>query len=137
MNKKTNFIVLLVALTFVGFMFADFFMAPFDNIAADADRVSTPTGDIALVEKTYADGEYSIAGFVELPTPCHSLAASVTVVQSDPEQVVIALTSEPGEDLCAQVITPQPFQVSFTAGENAVIRATLNNRPLTLITATQ
>lgn len=83
-------------------------------------------------EITYIDakhylknGVHTIAGEIMMPTPCDLLESNATVGTSSPEQVTIAFTViNNTEGVCAQVITPQRFKVSFEAGENPLISAT-------------
>lgn len=75
----------------------------------------------------FQDGTHTLTGEIELPTPCHELSYTVAVRESFPEQVSIDFTSSaPADAVCAQVITPKPFEVVFEASEEALITATMN-----------
>ncbi|MEX0917486.1 MAG: hypothetical protein WDZ90_03125 [Candidatus Paceibacterota bacterium] len=136
MTNKTNFIVLLLALAFVVFMFPNFFLGSFLE-STDVREREVQSNDevhqVVPIQREFDGTTYVVSGFVDLPTPCHSLSTSISVFSTDPKQALIALRSEPGDELCAQVITPREFEVSFTAGEDALIRATLNGAPLNLV----
>ncbi|MBI4122354.1 MAG: hypothetical protein HY461_03405 [Parcubacteria group bacterium] len=94
----------------------------------DAD----PIGQQVAVSQTFVDGTYTLRGTLSLPTPCHTLTYDVRVMESYPEQVVIAFTSKSPDVVCVQVIDERPFVVIFNASEQASIRGTLNGQPLTL-----
>jgi hypothetical protein len=74
------------------------------------------------------EGEmHTYTGSVRLPTPCHTLASSVTVEGGAARKARIALTTgEPQGTLCAQVIDSQPFTVSFTSREFPTVTLALN-----------
>jgi hypothetical protein len=81
----------------------------------------------------YKDGVHIVAGEITVPTPCHILEADA-VVNSDtsPEQVTIRLKSSTKADGCIQIITPARFKVEFKASKDAVIKMTLNGKPVIL-----
>jgi hypothetical protein len=85
----------------------------------------------------YTDGTHTVVGTLLLPTPCDVPAVSAVVAESLPEQVAIDITVVRTGDMCAQVITEQRFQVTFSASEAAVITAQFMGRdiPLNLIPA--
>lgn len=80
----------------------------------------------------FKNGKHIIAGEVNLPTPCHLLVWNVRVEKSLPEQVTTAFNSSSQADTCAQVITSARFKIEFNASENAIIRASWNDKPTTL-----
>lgn len=94
----------------------------------------TPYDSITRLEARhyYIDGTHTLVGEVLMPTPCDLLNWNTTIAESMPEQVTVDFVVVNTADMCAQVITPQLFSVSFDASENASIRATLNGRALEL-----
>ena len=83
----------------------------------------------------YRDGMHTVAGEIIMPTPCDLLKADAVVKESAPEQVTIDLTIiNNTQGVCAQLVTPQRFKVSFKGGADtdAKIDATLNGKPVTL-----
>lgn len=81
----------------------------------------------------FKDGTHTIAGELNLPTPCHILDTRAVIRASFPEQVVVefSVRSEDAE-LCAQVITPARFKILFDALEDVIITATINSEPVIL-----
>lgn len=80
----------------------------------------------------FIDGTHTVVGEIPMPTPCDLLDWDTRVAESFPEQVTIAFDVINNADVCAQVITPARFSVSFDASENASIQATLEGRPVRL-----
>lgn len=102
-----------------------------DNIGEAQEDTTEETAemgvDVITVKHDFVDGTHIIAGSVDLPTPCHLLETNTRIMESFPEQVVIDFitTLEEGT-ICAQVVTPRRFKISFDASERAVISATIN-----------
>ncbi|MBX2866790.1 hypothetical protein KTR10_02465 [Candidatus Kaiserbacteria bacterium] len=80
----------------------------------------------------YINGVHTLAGEILMPTPCDLLEHDFVIMESYPEQVVVDFTVINNADICAQVVTPQRFLVSFSASEEADIRATLQQRSVIL-----
>ncbi len=80
----------------------------------------------------YIDGTHTLVGELLMPTPCDLLNWDSMVAESMPEQVTVAFSVINNSDMCIQKITPQRFSASFTASENASIKATLNGVPVEL-----
>ena len=99
--------------------------------------ITEPTTKEALLSqvsaKHYFDAgtsRHTLAGEVELPTPCDVLETNAIVRESFPEQVVVAFNVTREGDACAQVLTPQRFKVSFPASAAASISATFDDEPI-------
>jgi len=71
----------------------------------------------------YIDGTHTVAGEIDMPTPCDLLDGQATVAESMPEQVTIDFNVINTSETCVQAITPQRFKVSFDASAEAVIKA--------------
>ncbi len=80
----------------------------------------------------FIDGKHTVVGEILMPTPCDLLNWDSSIAESMPEQVAIGFTVVNTTDMCAQVVTPQIFQVAFDASEQASISATLNGRSVEL-----
>ena len=80
-------------------------------------------------------GSHTLEGTITLPTPCHSLSVEAEVAPSveHPEDVLVKFITKPGGGICTQVLSDKFFRVTFNAGEDAQITATLDGRPITLI----
>ena len=78
------------------------------------------------------NGIHTIAGEIDLPTPCYLLETSSFVEVREPEEdlATVLFTTVNESDVCAQVITSARFKVVFGAGENAEIFATWNGKPV-------
>jgi hypothetical protein len=76
----------------------------------------------------YRAGMHTVAGEVDLPTPCYLLEtnAVVRVEEPDPDEAIIQFSTVDQSEICAQVITPVRFKESFAASEDATITATWN-----------
>lgn len=136
-NTKTIIILVIVALAVLvaGFFFTrnstlepgeDFIIGEEEDIDLDTPR------ETITAKHQFKEGTHIVAGEIGLPTPCHILDATVTVAESFPEQVSIALTSTTQAEACIQVITPARFKVEFDASVEARIKMTLNGEPVTL-----
>lgn len=80
----------------------------------------------------YVEGLHTVAGIVDMPTPCHQLIAEPFLLGEDAGQAEIRFTSSVEGDVCAQVITPARFKVTFEAREDVSMSATWNGAPATL-----
>lgn len=82
----------------------------------------------------FEDGVHTIAGEIDLPTPCYLLKSDVFVEIQEPEtdRVLVQFTTTGEAEICAQVITPARFKEAFHAQENAHIEATWNGKPVML-----
>lgn len=91
------------------------------------------TSEYVRVEHTYTNGTHTLTGEINLPTPCHTLTNSVMIAESFPEQVTVQFLTTTESEMCIQVVTPEPFSVSFKASQQASIRLTLNGESLDYI----
>lgn len=80
----------------------------------------------------YVDGEHTLAGEIMMPTPCDLLTWETSIAESFPEQVTVLFDVINTAEVCSAVMTPQRFKVTFTASENASIRATFRGRDIKL-----
>jgi len=146
MNSKIiALFVGLFALIVVGmFTFAYIKRSEIEQKDVDTSPVAEESSAYNQIERIdakhfFIDGVHTIAGEILMPTPCDLLDNTVRVMESYPEQVAIDFTVINNSDICAQVVTPQRFLVSFSASENASISATLEGQglPLNLIPAAE
>ncbi|MCI0566531.1 hypothetical protein L0Y46_05055 [bacterium] len=77
---------------------------------------------IITAKHQYKDGVHTIAGDVELPTPCHILETEARISQDAPsEQVTIVFASKSSDPECDPIIVSERFKVVFKADEDAEI----------------
>lgn len=140
MNQKTIILsVVIFALLIAGmFMFANFkkaeITAPEPIAEEEVDESAVPYPNITRIDAKhfFIDGVHTVAGEVNMPTPCDLLEANATVMESFPEQVIIDFSVINTAEMCAQVVTPQRFMVEFSASEEADIRALFMGRDVEL-----
>lgn len=102
--------------------------------APESDTEDQTGMETRLIAKhEYSNGEHIVAGEFNLPTPCHLLTVEPHFINDDQRNVELqySLFLEEGE-VCAQVITPQKYRVTFSAPEDAGISASLNGVPAVL-----
>lgn len=104
--------------------------APPQNTQVTED--TSPYANITRIDAKhfFINGEHTIVGEILMPTSCDLLNWSTRIAESMPEQVTIDFTVVNHSDTCAQVVTAQRFKVSFTASEQAVIKATFEGRAI-------
>ncbi len=110
------------------------------ELQEEASRVATyppldssiPYGDIEEVTTLhhFANGTHTVTGELEMPTPCDLLEWEYRILESYPEHVIIDFEVVNHSEVCADVRTPQKFEVKFVASENAVVRATIDGREI-------
>jgi hypothetical protein len=139
MNRAGAFIVIVAGIIVV-LLSAALYMAshqgpvhpppvpPVEDTLPDAQNENA-----IIATHRYLGGTHTISGEIDLPTPCHEIETNLIIRKSYPEQVTIEFAiSSPNDVICAQVISPHPFTVSFDAAEEALITATRNGEPIIL-----
>jgi hypothetical protein len=109
------------------------------NTAANEEPATstpqTPYDSITHVDAKhfYIDGTHTVAGEIEMPTPCDLLQATSSVDTGvTPQKATIDFSVINNAESCAQVVTPARFLVSFDADDDAAITATFMGRPIEL-----
>lgn len=136
-QKHITVAVVVLALIIVGmFVFAYLKRA---EIREEALPEPVPTAEVAspyagltrIDAKHFFDGKtHTLVGELAMPTPCDLLNWSTRIAESMPETVTVDFDVINSAEVCAEVVTPQRFKVSFDASEGARIRATLEGREL-------
>lgn len=125
-NTIITIIVLLALLGLVLFGFSKIFTTSPTSIMPEPDTEEILP--VLEIKEQYDGTTYTFAGTIDLPNPCYQLETNVLEV-SENEYVIQINTIEPGEDvMCAQVITPQAYNVTFEAAEDAQISAQINDQ---------
>lgn len=131
-NIRIIFVGVLVLLVIGMFGYAYIKTQDLENntVRTSSDDTREPDADtygITRIDAThfFRDGTHTIVGELLMPTPCDLLTTDVSIAESFPEQVTVLFdVINNSEGLCAQVITPQRFRVSFDASRDATIGAT-------------
>ncbi len=128
-------VVILVLIIIGMFVFAYLKKAELQEEVPQApvvEETGSPYANITRIDAKhfYQDGIHTLTGEILMPTPCDLLNWTTRIQESFPETVVIDFDVINNAEMCAQVITPQRFKVSFTASEQAIVRATLLGREL-------
>ncbi len=140
MEHKHVVLAFVLLLLIIGgmFGFAHIKKMELEKASEEKDEVAedTPSPYASIVsidaKHFFQNGEHTIVGEIPMPTPCDLLNWSSRIAESFPEQVTIDFAVINNADMCAQVVTPQRFKVSFKGSTDALIQATLNGRPVTL-----
>lgn len=80
----------------------------------------------------FIDGVHTIAGELQMPTPCDLLQHDLMIAESYPEQVTINFTVVNNSEFCTQVMTPQRFKVEANVAPDATFSATIEGRQVIL-----
>lgn len=96
------------------------------------ETTKSPYAHITRVDAKhfYQNGKHTVVGEILMPTACDLLNWNTRIAESFPEMVTIDFDVINNAEMCAQVITPQRFKVSFEASEGATIRATFEGRDI-------
>lgn len=89
------------------------------------DEYQAPAQKVEVKEQQKGS-MYTFAGELDLPTPCHSLTTKVNKISDTTYQIEINTVAPAADVMCAQVITPKPYKVSFEAGENITVTVLLD-----------
>jgi hypothetical protein len=128
-------LVLLAFIAFGATLYYSFSQKEEENTAPVVEEpVTGYLPEVVNALHQFKGGTHTIAGEVDVPTPCDLLEAEGAVEVREPreDKATIQFTTVNEADVCAQVVTPARFKVSFTAGEEAEIVGTWNGRPVKL-----
>lgn len=135
-QRSIILIVSLFVLIVIGmFMYASIKKAELEETTVVPPTISVdevPYPEITRVDAKHylIDGVHTLVGEITFPTPCDLLQAEARVMESFPEQVVVDFSVINNAEMCAQMMTDQRFQVSFSASSEAVIKATFMGRDI-------
>ncbi len=130
LNKLALYAVLLLVLVAIAIFGYTLIGAPTDEDRND-DVTQVPgqvevNGRSIQAKHQFKQGTHTIAGTVDMPTPCHRLIAEPFFTDESRQEVELRFTTSVEGDVCAQVITPTRFKVDFEAPEQARITGTWN-----------
>jgi hypothetical protein len=133
-TKVIALVALLVVIAIVLFAYT-LVSAPTETEVSTQQATTTTTQQeerLLSAKHQFVDGIHTIAGTVELPTPCHTLVAEPFFVDDASSTVEIRFSTALQGEECATVPTQVPFRVSFEAPEGVAIRATWDGAPVRL-----
>jgi hypothetical protein len=124
-TKMVAFVILLVCIA-IGLFTYTLVSAPAGTSkeAALSDTTSaatTTSGRMITAKHQYRGGIHTIAGSVDMGTPCEKLVVEPFFTKPQ-EEVELRFVTTKSKDTCAQVVTPAPFKVTFEAPEVVRIR---------------
>lgn len=93
-----------------------------DEVAKQEASKTVDESRIITAKHQYRGGVHTVAGLVDLPTPCHKLVVEPFITEAD-KKVELRFTTAVGTEGCAAVPTPTPFKVTFEAPEEVQISA--------------
>ena len=137
-NKKSMAIIIaIIVIILIGAGFYFSYKKSGVQTTTTEDQIPLKDGSSSSYEITainarhqYKNGKHIYAGVIDLPTPCHSV--SVAATPSGTNKYTLEFTTKTTDEICAQVITPRPFRVEFTAPKNITVDATLDGKLVTL-----
>lgn len=125
-NTIISIVILIALLVLVLFGFQKFFNR--NIISPERESIQEEILPVHEIKEQYDGTTYTFAGTIDLPTPCHSLETNVVQLSESEYQIQINTVS-PGEDvMCAQVISPQPYNISFDAPADIAITAQIDGQ---------
>jgi hypothetical protein len=119
--KKTIITVLslLVALIVIIYAYEFIFKKPIIE-SPTIDEVTFPAQKVELKEQ-HKDSSYTFAGMLDLPTPCHTFTTKTNQLSESKYQIQIDVVDPKKDIMCAQVITPKPYKVTFEAPDDVEV----------------
>jgi hypothetical protein len=125
MKKTIITIVSLVAVLFVvAYAYEFIFNKPIIE-SPTIEQEQFPTQKVEVKEQ-YKGTTYTFAGSLDVPTPCHTLSTKTNKI-SDTKYQIELITGNPKEGVvCAQVISPKTYKVSFDAPKDIVVTILVN-----------
>lgn len=132
-TKAIGFVVALIVIA-AGLFLYTFVSAPgeTDNVVPEDRAVTVPAPQLITAKHRYSEGMHTIAGSLELPTPCHRVSAEPFFVDGTSTVEVRFVTKREVNGTCPPTPTSTPFRVSFEAPEGVTIRATWHSAPVPL-----
>ena len=138
MNQRALIVAILLFAVIVGGMFGYAYLKRGQLQTATPVPTAPPqdnTPNITHIDAKhfFKDGVHTIAGEIMMPTPCDLLEASPITLESSRDEVTVAFrVINNTQGVCAQIITPQRFKVSFEANKGAIIKALFKGEPVIL-----
>ena len=141
MSQKTIIlIIVLFAILVVGmFVYAFLKQSEIESQIITTPESQMPADALLYPNITRVDAKHfingdvhTLAGEINLPTPCDLLQAQAVATESVPTEVTVAFTVINNADMCAQVVTAQRFKVETSATSDVTFLATFMGRDIIL-----
>lgn len=94
----------------------------------NAQNDTTAPAITITAKHQFKDTKHTVAGSIDLPSPCHRLLAEPFFVGGNTGTAEIRFTTSIEGEQCEQVVTPARFKVTFEAPETAAISATIDGK---------
>ena len=109
-------------------------LAEAPSVTPPADLKEGPYASITRIDAKhfFVSPTHTLVGEIIMPTPCDLLNWEVGIKGPSPETVTVDFKVVNHAENCEQKATPQRFMVTFDANKEAIIRATLEGRPVEL-----
>lgn len=142
MNKRALIVAVVLFVLIVAGMFVFAYLkqqelnappAPLTEVATDTPKEAEKPRlfERLDVKHYYKDGTHTLAGEINMPTPCHLL--DWDLAQYDAKKMtVIDFDVKNSDQVCTQVVTPQRFKVGFEGPADATFKANLDGKPIEL-----
>jgi hypothetical protein len=132
-NKKIVIgILVALALVLVGYGFYRSMNPSLPDLTPPPEEQVPPTRDypeeIINAKHQYKNGVHTYGGEFELPTPCDTLSYDVVKDVANPSNVELNFKTVPSSTVCAQVLTPKSFKVSFEGPEKIALTVTRDGK---------
>jgi hypothetical protein len=124
--KKTiiTIVALLVALIVIVYAYEFILKKPVIE-SPTIEETTFPAQKIELKEQ-HKDSSYTFAGMLDLPTPCHTFTTKTNKISNSKYQIQIDTIAPKKDIVCAQVITPKSYKVSFEAPNDINVTVLIN-----------
>ncbi len=137
-NKKTTAIIIaIIVIILIGAGFYLSYKRSPVQTGTTEEQIPLKNGSSSSYEITainakhqYKNGKHVYVGVINLPTPCNTVSAVASL--SGKNKYTLQFATKTTDQVCAQVITPRPFRVEFTAPKNITVDATLDGNSVTL-----
>ncbi len=140
MDKRNTYaiggVIVLALLAVLFIFFRSQTMSPSPTAASTATTTGVVIPSIITAKHAYRDGEHILTGEINLPTQCHLLEHTVTILPDESRATVAFTRSFSGGD-CPGGEKPTRFFVKFKGKPETQIRVTVDGQevPLSLIEA--
>jgi hypothetical protein len=109
-------------------------IVPIEESLDDTAIVDIPYSEITRIDAKhyFVDGNHTLVGEINFPTPCDLLETEAVVMGLYPEQVIIDFTVINNSENCMQSVTSQRFKIEATASTEATFTARFIGREVEL-----